>query len=94
MFRNYNGDRPVSVRRTLAPSNPEHTWDCHVCGEKRPDKRISVFSREIMTEMGVRIRTNTRHCNDRKDCIANVRDVNLIMMPERESEYGRSEYPA
>lgn len=45
------------------------TWTCHVCGERRPDKQISVFVRrhdEFMQE-------NIRYCNDREKCRAGAK---------------------
>ena len=62
------------------------TWTCHVCGDERPDDRISVFS-VIEFVGGVEIRQNVRYCNDRSECRAgcpgvidrrmrNVRDRN------------------
>lgn len=44
-----------------AKPKPELTWTCHVCGEKRPDGKISVH------KIGI-IGANVRYCNDREAC--------------------------
>ncbi len=50
----------------------ELTWTCHVCGDTRPDAKVSVFSRDISKRMGLPEGTaqeNIRYCNDRDSCI-------------------------
>ena len=45
------------------------TWTCHICGEERPDERISVLSKPLFVggqRLGVQ---NIRYCNDRPACI-------------------------
>jgi len=47
------------------------TWTCHVCGERRPDDKISVFSRDDSGKYNLpkgTVTTNVRYCNDRSDC--------------------------
>jgi hypothetical protein len=43
------------------------TWRCHVCGDERPDEKISVYKREHHSP--VRMTENIRYCNDRQPCI-------------------------
>lgn len=46
------------------------TWTCHVCGEERPDNKISVHKRIHKYPNGVTMGVNTRYCNDRPECEA------------------------
>lgn len=68
--RQENDYEPVLARHSVIgyPGAGELTWTCHVCGEERPDRYISVFSRERILEAGVRVRMNVRYCNDRPEC--------------------------
>lgn len=47
----------------------QDTWTCHICGDTRPDRLISVNSHGISLGGGVIFTMNVRHCNDRQDCI-------------------------
>jgi hypothetical protein len=42
-------------------------WTCMVCGDCRPDARISVYS-ETRAIRGVEATVNVRYCNDRPAC--------------------------
>ena len=45
------------------------TWKCHICGEDRPDDKISIRTSPLIIngrEMGSQ---NIRYCNDNNDCI-------------------------
>ena len=55
----------------------EITWACHVCGEDRPDPKISV---ENVTRNvgGVPIPINVRYCNDRPGCKRNIAKANIL----------------
>lgn len=44
------------------------TWKCQICGEVRPDDKISVLSKPIMNEGRVVGSQNIRYCNDRAEC--------------------------
>ncbi len=49
----------------------EITWTCHVCGDEREDRRISVHRVDRSEEMGLRpahCQHNIRYCNDRPAC--------------------------
>ena len=45
------------------------TWTCHICGERRPDNKISVFTSEVDRGFGIVITQNVRYCNDKDTCI-------------------------
>lgn len=47
------------------------SWTCHVCGDERPDERISVYKTEVRTTpSGVQFSAHVRYCNDRAACAA------------------------
>lgn len=55
------------------------TWTCHVCGDERPDERISVFSsQQLFGTTGVMMTQNVRYCNDRPACIEGAKTVNFM----------------
>lgn len=56
----------------------ELTWTCHVCGDLRPDEKISVYTRDISEKHGLSsgtMKQNVRYCNDRKECIEGAKHV-------------------
>lgn len=55
------------------------TWTCHICGDTRPDEKISVLSKPLIVG-GVRMfggYQNIRHCNDRQKCIDGAKDFSF-----------------
>lgn len=47
------------------------TWRCHICGDERPDDKISVFQHDISEEHNLpagTVQENVRYCNDRDSC--------------------------
>lgn len=47
------------------------TWQCHVCGDERPDRFISLFTRDVSEAHQLPPGTakfNIRYCNDRLTC--------------------------
>ncbi len=44
-------------------------WRCHICGEERPDEKISVHKSAKVLMGGVSMQRNVRYCNDRPACI-------------------------
>ena len=67
----------------------EGTWTCHVCGEERPDRFISVqaqpdrglvLCQHNFAELvpGVPVQQNVRYCNDRPACKAAAPSVSFI----------------
>ena len=56
------------------------TWTCHVCGEERPDDKISVFKRDISAENNLPpgcATENIRYCNDRSACSERAKTMRL-----------------
>lgn len=56
------------------------TWKCHICGEERPDNRISVLSKPIMLNGQVVPggQQNIRYCNDRPACIEGAKGFSFF----------------
>lgn len=56
------------------------TWKCHVCGDVRPDAKISVLKTtwELAGHEGVPVKQNVRYCNDRIACAAGAPDVSFL----------------
>lgn len=52
-------------------------WTCHVCGEERPDRKISVRSTTGLYN-GVEVQQNVRYCNDRKECEDTAEEVKWL----------------
>lgn len=59
------------------------TWKCHICGDERPDSRISVRSKPV-PGAGVEMSQNVRYCNDRPDCVDGSLTKNLIDLTNRQ----------
>jgi hypothetical protein len=56
------------------------TWTCHVCGEERPDGKISVYS--TTKKIGnVDIKQNVRYCNDKPECVEGAKQVDWLNGP-------------
>jgi hypothetical protein len=55
-------------------------WTCHVCGDERPDDKISVHSTTKVTG-AIEIKQNVRYCNDRVDCIEGAKQINWLDGP-------------
>ena len=49
-------------------SNRPVTWTCHVCGKRRPDRKISVRSTAMTFPGGMSAQQNVRYCNDDPVC--------------------------
>ena len=45
------------------------TWKCHVCGEGRPDAKISVLTKPLVINGTACGEQNIRYCNDKAECI-------------------------
>lgn len=55
------------------------TWTCHVCGEERPDERISVFSStQTIPGTDATMTQNVRYCNDRPACVEGAKTINFM----------------
>lgn len=57
---------------------PFTTWTCHVCGDRRPDAKISVHKKQKELAPGIPVDTNIRYCNDRATCIQGAPHVDLL----------------
>lgn len=88
-FRDLVGRNHPGVRGVLQPPTPTLTWTCHVCGEERPDRLISVFTRERMWPGGVRFRENVRYCNDRMTCQDGASEVYFVDRDMGDQDFGR-----
>ena len=56
-------------------------WNCHICGEERPDACISVRVRDMSEEYQLppgTMKQNVRYCNDRTDCVQKSVNYKLI----------------
>lgn len=54
------------------------TWECHICGEERPDAAISVLSKPMIVN-GQRVgQQNIRYCNDKPECIEGAKKFSFI----------------
>lgn len=53
------------------------TWTCHVCGNERPDDKISVYSTDVALGP-VKARQNVRYCNDRPECVEGAKHVEFF----------------
>lgn len=53
------------------PLPKDLTWTCMVCGDVRPDEKISVFKKDISKNHNLPEGTmtlNVRYCNDKTEC--------------------------
>lgn len=53
---------------------PFDKWICHICGEERPDAKISVLTRPLIINGRQCGEQNIRHCNDRPACIEGAKE--------------------
>jgi len=56
------------------------TWKCTVCGDTRPDAKISVHVRDVSQKFGLPEGTakhNIKYCNDRQKCIDDAPERDL-----------------
>lgn len=54
---------------TTSPAPAAGSWTCHICGDERPDDKISVRQHQETMENGVEVTQNVRYCNDRRYCV-------------------------
>ena len=68
-------DDTVSLVLDLLRQAQPLTWTCHVCGDERPDDKISVASATFPIGRGIDASgtVNRRYCNDRPACAAKAR---------------------
>ena len=65
----------VAMQNQLQPVSL--TWICHVCGKKRPDDKISVYSTNKFIG-DIPMRQNVRFCNDDINCIKGATTVDFM----------------
>jgi hypothetical protein len=53
------------------------TWTCHVCGRRRPDARISVWTTEKLVGR-IPVKQNVRYCNDNPACLEGAQHVDWL----------------
>jgi len=56
------------------------TWKCHICGEERPDDKISVLTKPLVIN-GVPIsggQENIRYCNDKPACVEGAKEFSFF----------------
>ncbi len=56
----------------------EIKWTCHICGELRPDDKISVLTKPLIINGQAAGEQNIRYCNDKADCAAGAQDFEHI----------------
>lgn len=49
------------------------SWECHGCGEERPDPKIAVATSPVDFAGGAAGQVRLRYCNDRPECEVTVR---------------------
>ena len=57
------------------------SWTCHVCGDERPDRFISVQKNERELAPGIPVTENVRYCNDRPACRDGAPSVTFLSRP-------------
>ena len=63
---------------TTQEMNLFDTWKCHICGEERPDDKISVLSKPLVINGQVCGEQNIRYCNDRPTCIEEAKEFSFF----------------
>lgn len=66
-----------------SPAPAAGSWTCHICGDERPDERISVRQHITNADGGFTVTQNVRYCNDRTHCI--VESINYRHIPGLDS---------
>lgn len=59
-------------------------WTCHVCGDLRPDNKISVYKKDQSEKWGLphgSVTQNVRYCNDKPECIEGAPKIDLCPPP-------------
>jgi hypothetical protein len=54
------------------------TWFCHICGQERPDNKISVMHHPLIANGQLIGMQNVRYCNDRPSCIVKAADFVFV----------------
>lgn len=70
-----------------------NTWTCHVCGDERPDEKISVQKNDRSAEYGLPAGSmveNVRYCNDRASCREGAKTFSFSAPRKGEGHAGRA----
>lgn len=67
---------------------PFDTWKCHICGEERPDDKISVLSKPLVINGEVCGDQNIRYCNDRVACVEGAKEFSFFKEAGNEAGEG------
>ena len=59
-------------------------WACHICGEDRPDERISVLTKPLLINGQQVGEQNIRYCNDRPGCIEGAKTFDFLKQNTKE----------
>ena len=54
----------------------ELTWTCHICKKERPDRFISVHTKEMKELPGAKV--NIRYCNDNPECVEGTKTFSFF----------------
>jgi len=54
------------------------TWKCHICGEERPNGKISVLTKPLIINGLACGEQNIRYCNDRSACIERAKEFSFF----------------
>ena len=70
------------------------TWTCHICKDRRPDEKISVYKHDRSKEYDMSPGTmveNVRYCNDKLECIEAAKDYSHFKRnPENHLVFGNN----
>ena len=71
-----NMTHAVAIAFRLGVVNAFSSWKCHICGEERPNEKISVLSKPLVINGQVVPdgQQNIRYCNDRPGCIEEAKE--------------------
>lgn len=61
------------------------TWTCMICGNRRPDAKISVWKTDLSEQYGLppgHVTQNVRYCNDREACVKAAPHKKLGPLPK------------
>jgi len=54
------------------------TWRCHICGEERPNSKISVLTKPLVVNGQVCGEQNIRYCNDKQLCVDGAKNYSFF----------------
>jgi hypothetical protein len=67
------------------------TWRCHICGEVRPDAKISVRTKRHKIDGEVVFEENVRYCNDKVACRVGSQSFSFFPSIEPSIEENKSD---